>query len=99
MNEIVYSDKTDVDIEEFHIYNTCELTGKALKDTDVRSSGLSVLAIKKGENIITPVTSSDVFEKDDTIIVMGKSTDIRYFLKKYTHCFSDTITETILDKV
>ncbi len=89
MNEIIYSDKTDVDIEELHIYNTCGLTGKPIKETDLKESGITLLAVKKGKEISVPITGDMVLDKDDTLIIMGKISNIRLYVDKYSSCFSE----------
>ncbi len=89
MSEMIYSDKTDVDIEELHIYKSCKLTDKPVRETDFKESGLTVLSIKKDDQIITPVKGDAVLEINDTLIIIGNRSDIQYYVKKNMDCFSE----------
>ncbi len=55
----------------------CKMVGKNLKEIDLRAKyGITVMAIKRGEDINIAPKATTTFEKKDILIVVGKQEDI-----------------------
>jgi trk system potassium uptake protein TrkA len=56
---------------------------KSLKDLDIRAKyGISVLAIKQGEQIDISPAGNDVIQSGDILVVLGRAKDIEKFQEK-----------------
>ena len=79
-NMLRASDKT-LRIEEIPLDDTCSLVGKALRDTDLRSSDLLVLAIRdtNGEHFLYNPPPEQILEQGSTLIVLGPMESVQKF--------------------
>ncbi len=58
--------------------------GHSLKELNIRGKyGISVLAIKHGKEIIVAPNGDDIINKDDILVVIGKTKDIARLENKY----------------
>ncbi|NLN41656.1 MAG: TrkA family potassium uptake protein [Clostridiales bacterium] len=58
--------------------------GHSLKELNIRGKyGISVLAIKHGKEIIVAPNGDDIINKDDILVVIGKTKDITRLENKY----------------
>ena len=58
--------------------------GKKLIDLNPRKKyGLNLLTVKKGEDVVPSLDANYVFQKDDHMLVFGKTDDILAFTKKW----------------
>ena len=65
-------------VELVRIKEGSAAVGRSLKEMDVRrQTGVSVLAIQRGERTIANPPASSSLEKDDMLIVMGGAEDLR----------------------
>lgn len=74
----------NVDLEELRIKESCDLVGKTVRETAARQKhDLLIVGIRRitGDMIFNP-SADHVFNTDDTLVVMGKSTDINLFRDK-----------------
>jgi len=82
--DIALSRKVEaIQIEELYVPKSSKYTNVVLKDSGIRQDfNLIVIAIKKasGEMLFNPHFET-LIEPQDTVIVMGKSKDLRSFAK------------------
>jgi CPA2 family monovalent cation:H+ antiporter-2 len=71
-----------IDVVPYEITGESELVGQSIKFVDLRArTGASIIAIKRGENIIQSPTSEEIFKAGDIVYltgtkeVIGKATD------------------------
>jgi voltage-gated potassium channel len=71
-------------IEEIPLGESCSMVDKALRDTDLRSQDLLVLAIrdKSGEHFIYNPSPDLLLEKGSTLIVLGPMESVQKFRSK-----------------
>jgi voltage-gated potassium channel len=81
MELVIGRSKVDVEVNEFTIPAQSALAGKSVDEIEAgRLRGLLVVAVKRGdgEMIFNPGASFS-FQGDDTVVVMGRTDDIRKF--------------------
>ncbi len=63
---------------------TKKLVGKTLKDLSLRNRfGITVIAIKRDGTVIVSPSADQKIEEEDTLFLVGKTTDIQSFEKEY----------------
>ncbi len=63
---------------------TKKLIGKTLKDLSLRNRfGITVIAIKRDGTVIVSPSAEQTIEEEDTLFLVGKTTDIQSFEKEY----------------
>ncbi len=63
---------------------TKKLVGKTLKDLSLRNRfGITVIAIKRDGTVIVSPSAEQKIEEEDTLFLVGKTTDIQSFEKEY----------------
>ncbi len=63
---------------------TKKLVGKTLKDLSLRNKfGITVIAVKRDGTVIVSPPADQAIEEDDTLFLVGKTTDIQSFEKEY----------------
>lgn len=63
-----------------------KLGGHSIIDLDIRAEyGITIVAIKRGNNIIVSPQANEVIQTNDVLIVIGADVDINRFEKKATH--------------
>ncbi|WP_306058754.1 cation:proton antiporter regulatory subunit [Natronococcus wangiae] len=78
--ETMLSDETF--LEWYNVDGNAELAGVSIADAKVRErTGVSVVAIQRGDEVITPPTPETVIEADDTVVVVGEQEDCLEFEK------------------
>ncbi|RMD56074.1 MAG: TrkA family potassium uptake protein, partial [Nitrospirae bacterium] len=87
MDDIIYSEETDIDMEELELKDGCPLIGKPLKDTNLKDLGLTAIAIKRDDEIITLLKGDMVLKKGDIIIIIGRRKNLKTYEKRYSNCF------------
>jgi len=76
--ETVLSD--DTYIEWYELSEAGELAGRTLADLDVRKeTGVSIVAIQRGDELISPPTPETTLEVGDTIVAIGQREDCDRF--------------------
>lgn len=78
--ETMLSDETF--IEWYNVDENAEITGNSIGDAKVRErTGVSIIAIQRDEDVITPPTPDTVIEAGDTLVVVGEQEDCLEFEK------------------
>ncbi len=63
-----------------------KMAGHSIIDLDIRAKfGITIVAIKRGNNIIVSPPANEVIQLNDILIVIGADLDIDRFEKKATH--------------
>jgi trk system potassium uptake protein len=63
-----------------------KLGGHSILDLDIRAQfGITIVAIKRGNNIIVSPQANEVIQTNDILICIGADVDINRFEKKATH--------------
>ncbi|SFS48793.1 cation:proton antiporter regulatory subunit [Halostagnicola kamekurae] len=63
-------------IEWYGVPADSDLAGQAIADAKVRErTGVSIIAIQRGSEVITPPTPETVLEAEDTVVVVGERED------------------------
>ncbi|WP_049981470.1 cation:proton antiporter regulatory subunit [Halolamina rubra] len=76
--ETVLSD--DTYIEWYSVSETADVAGKTLAAADIRGrTGVSVVAIQRGDELISPPTPETVLEVGDTLVIIGDREDCAEF--------------------
>ena len=76
--ETVLSD--DTYIEWYEIDEGVEVAGRTLAELNVRRrTGVTVVAVQRGEELISPPTPGTTIEVDDTVVVIGHREDCDRF--------------------
>ncbi|MFA9417751.1 cation:proton antiporter regulatory subunit [Natrinema sp. HArc-T2] len=76
--ETMLSDETY--LEWYTVTETAEVAGKTLAESDVRDrTGVSIVAIQRGDELISPPTPETVLEAGDTVVVIGEQEDCTQF--------------------
>ncbi|MDJ1431753.1 TrkA C-terminal domain-containing protein [Halostagnicola sp. A-GB9-2] len=72
--ETMLSDETF--IEWYGVAQDSEIAGQTIADAGIRErTGVSIIAIQRGSEIITPPTPETVIEDGDTLVVVGERED------------------------
>ena len=67
----------EINIASMRVPNKAPFIGKTISETNIRKDfGITVLAIRRENKIITNPSGTEKFETNDLIIVLGKSEDI-----------------------
>ncbi|MGD9309755.1 MAG: NAD-binding protein [Desulfosarcina sp.] len=82
MDDVVYSDKTDVGLEELEVNENSWMTGLPIKDLSLREYGLMIIAIKRGKEVITQVRANLLINGGDILLMIGKAKQLHRYLKK-----------------
>lgn len=82
MDDVVYSDETDVDLQELEIKDLEHFPSHHIKDMGLRDFKLMVFAVKRGKEIVTEITGDTEIQQGDVLLVIGKIKDMRCYLKK-----------------
>ena len=76
--ETMLSDETY--LEWYTVTEAAEIAGRSLAEANVRDrTGVSVVAIQRGDELISPPTPETVLEADDTVVVIGDREDCTRF--------------------
>ncbi|GAB7093657.1 cation:proton antiporter regulatory subunit [Halolamina litorea] len=76
--ETVLSD--DTHIEWYDVSETAEVAGRTLAELDIRNrTGVSIVAIQRGEELISPPTPETALEVGDTLVAIGHREDCDRF--------------------
>ncbi|QSW99142.1 cation:proton antiporter regulatory subunit [Haloterrigena alkaliphila] len=63
----------DTYLEWYNVTETAEIVGQSLREADIRSrTGVSIIAIQRGDDLISPPTPETILEVDDTLVVVGE---------------------------
>ncbi|MCR4399745.1 MAG: TrkA family potassium uptake protein [Syntrophomonadaceae bacterium] len=72
--------------EEYSLVETrvpSKLAGSTLKETDLRARyGITVLAIKRGAQILVSPSANDRLQSEDVLILLGRTTALNHFMRK-----------------
>ena len=67
-------------LEWYTVTESAEIAGKSLSEADIRDrTGVSVVAIQRGDELISPPTPETVLEVGDTVVVIGEQADCTRF--------------------
>ena len=70
--------KGDIDIAEISLPDS--FAGKTVLESDIRKKyKLNIIAITRGEDVITEIRPDEILGREDKLIVIGKSENIRKF--------------------
>ncbi|RKD94685.1 cation:proton antiporter regulatory subunit [Halopiger aswanensis] len=62
----------DTFLEWYNVTDTADIAGQSLEDAAIRErTGVSVIAIQRGDDLISPPTPETVLEVGDTLVVIG----------------------------
>ncbi|AHF99818.1 potassium transporter TrkA [Halostagnicola larsenii XH-48] len=76
--ETMLSDETF--IEWYGVPAGSDIVGQAIADAQIRErTGVSIIAIQRGSEVITPPTPETVIEAEDTLVVVGQREDCTEF--------------------
>lgn len=76
--ETMLSDETY--LEWYTVTVSAEIAGQSLAEADIRDrTGVSIVAIQRGDELISPPTPETVLEIDDTVVVIGDREDCTRF--------------------
>ena len=71
MDDVVYSDETDIGLEELEVNENSWMAGLPIKDLNLREYGLMVIAIKRGKEVITQVRGDSLINGGDNLLMRG----------------------------
>ncbi len=78
--ETMLSDNTF--IEWYGVTKDAEIAGKSIGDAQIRERvGVSIIAVQRDDEVITPPTPETVMEPGDTLVVVGDREDCTEFEK------------------
>ena len=67
----------DIEIGTFRVHSSASVTGKSLKELQLRNlHGVTLLAVRRDAEIITNPKSETRILPDDTLVLMGKPDDL-----------------------
>ena len=70
----------DTYLEWYNVTDTADIAGQSLEEANVRDrTGVSIIAIQRGDDLISPPTPETVLEVDDTLVVVGDRDDCAEF--------------------
>ncbi|WP_049925799.1 cation:proton antiporter regulatory subunit [Halopiger goleimassiliensis] len=70
----------DTYLEWYNVSETAEIAGQTLEQADIRDrTGVSVIAIQRGDDLISPPTPETVLRVDDTLVVIGEREECAEF--------------------
>ncbi len=70
----------DTFLEWYSVTETAELAGQSIADARIRQrTGVSIVAIQRGDKLISPPTPETVIEAGDTLVVIGDREDCAQF--------------------
>jgi TrkA domain protein len=70
----------DTYIEWFEVAADAAVVGRSLSELDVRSrTGVTIVAVQRGEELISPPTPGTTLESGDTIVAIGQQEDCDRF--------------------
>ncbi|AEH35687.1 cation:proton antiporter regulatory subunit [Halopiger xanaduensis] len=70
----------DTFLEWFNVTDTAEIAGQTLEEAAIRErTGVSVIAIQRGDDLISPPTPETVLEVGDTLVVVGEREECAEF--------------------
>ncbi|ELZ17183.1 TrkA-C domain-containing protein [Haloterrigena salina JCM 13891] len=70
----------DTYLEWYTVSESAEIAGQTLEEADVRNrTGVSIVAIQRGDDLISPPTPETVLEVDDTLVVIGEREECAEF--------------------
>lgn len=82
MDDVVYSDETDIGLEELEVNENSWMAGLPIKDLNLREYGLMVIAIKRGKEVITQVRGDSLINGGDNLLMIGKAKQLHRYSKK-----------------
>ncbi len=88
VDDVIYSDETDVDLEEMEIKDINNFPGRHIKDMELKAFDLMVFAIKREKEILTQISGDTGIQQGDVLLVIGKIKDMQKYLKKYAEKFA-----------
>ncbi|ADB61071.1 TrkA-C domain protein [Haloterrigena turkmenica DSM 5511] len=70
----------DTYLEWYNVSESAEIAGQTLEEADIRNrTGVSIVAIQRGGDLISPPTPETVLEVDDTLVVIGEREECAEF--------------------
>ncbi|PCR89352.1 cation:proton antiporter regulatory subunit [Natrinema ejinorense] len=70
----------DTYLEWYGVAESAEFAGQSLAESNIRDrTGVSIVAIQRGEELISPPTPETVLEVGDTVVVIGDREDCAQF--------------------
>ena len=82
MDDVVYSDKTDIGLEELEVNDNSWMAGLPIKDLRLREYSLMVIAIKRGKEVITQVRGDSLVNGGDILLMIGKAKQLHRYSNK-----------------
>jgi len=72
----------DTYLEWYGVAEEAEVAGQSLAEANIRErTGVSIVAIQRGETLISPPTPETILEVGDTLVVIGDREDCAQFEK------------------
>ncbi|NUB92470.1 cation:proton antiporter regulatory subunit [Haloterrigena sp. SYSU A558-1] len=70
----------DTYLEWYNVAESAEIAGQTLEEADIRDrTGVSVIAIQRGDDLISPPTPETVLQVGDTLVVIGEREECAEF--------------------
>ncbi|WP_339103318.1 TrkA C-terminal domain-containing protein [Haloterrigena salinisoli] len=70
----------DTYLEWYNVSDAADIAGQTLEEADVRNrTGVSIVAIQRGDDLISPPTPETVLQVDDTLVVIGEREECAEF--------------------
>ncbi|MGB3262258.1 potassium channel family protein [Paenisporosarcina sp.] len=83
VNLLIHTKEKKQSLEEVSLEEACTYIGKSLKESAIRNEmGVTVLAIRRGEKLISNPSSDEVMKKEDVLIIYGEKDTSEAFKKK-----------------
>ncbi|MFX3673010.1 MAG: TrkA family potassium uptake protein [Paenisporosarcina sp.] len=83
VNLLIHTKEKKQSLEEVKLEENCDYIGKTLKQAAIRKEmGVSVLGIRRGEDLISNPSSSEELKHGDVLIIYGKKEASETFKKK-----------------
>lgn len=75
-----------IEIEKYRVDRGCLLDGMSVEELDLEGKiGCTIIAIKRGEHVITAIKKQTTIRAGDTIAVVGSSKQISEFKERYVN--------------
>ena len=83
VNLLIHTKEKEQSLEEVTLQDACTFVGKTLKEVAIRSEmGITVLAIRRGEKLISNPSADEKLQKQDILIIYGEKEVSETFKKK-----------------
>ncbi|MCD8511857.1 MAG: TrkA C-terminal domain-containing protein [Bacillus sp. (in: Bacteria)] len=82
INTVFHDKEKEYNIEEMIINKNANLIGKTMRDSNIKEKfGVTIVAIKRGEEIISNPELNEEFQSEDLLLVFGTSEQLAKFGK------------------